>query len=300
MNYGVVFDFDCTFSSVHFFKTLRNHSPWDKKCLLYYKKNGHIEDKRGNYKLEGDTSFELLSLLNDRTKQRNVKQIIQLLRTSRSFGYYIMGGYNRVCMIKNMISTLKLAGVSLYMSTLGFVDEIIAILEAVDISIRCFECIQGKIYHLNSDIGLYHPTVNKITPFNSNKRTFINMIKKLRNLEILYIDDNVICDEFANDDIQIMKLPHEGSGMNSEHIQNIYHTLNLRKIFTGENQKKIFIGTHIKTLRYCLKNLSLEVFIRSKTYEMGDYKQYPPGEPKENRICVDVDEKNIVCNSVVY
>lgn len=293
---AVVFDFDCTLSSIHLFKTLRGWKQW-KQILKQTFSDDKIKDMK---EYPNDTSAQLIRIILN-GEQIDRKKKLELLRNATFFCYYIMGGSKRINMLKNMLFILYSAKVDMFIASFGYVDEIMAVLNAVNISLLNCKGIHGKLP--TGIIGMYKPYHNMYEKMVLDKFGFIKTIKNIHNYKkIIYIDDFIskeIMYKFSIANIcTIIPIQQESKGITIEDSKKIYEKLNLKEHF--KNNLNLIIGLHYKTVMLILPSLCIDLFIKTKTYEMGDYYSYNPGEKKENRICVDINCKNVIYDAKLY
>nr|QBK88748.1 MAG: hypothetical protein LCMiAC01_04300 [Mimivirus LCMiAC01] len=210
----VVFDFDCTITYYHWFKTMRG----------VYKK----------YDLNGVVhNLATIQYTDEDSKKMHASIPIHHI-PNKDFGYprhlceIIMGGKKRINEIKKFFRTLSNHGVILVIASHGYVDEICNILRTVGINPNIFKYIFGNTLTQPAIRG----TDGKLSYTKMTKVDKIQFIKSLHKSvkDIAYIDDSPkfdYYDTFIIKNINTIPLKSENGGMNQDHMEYILALMNI-------------------------------------------------------------------------
>jgi len=214
----VVFDFDCTLTKEHWWKTMN----WDN-----YKMRLSVD----GWDQESKTLL-FIDSINYRQRlheSKNLPKAIKLLE-------YIWGGNERLEKIKGFLKKLKENRVDIFVSTNGQANEVEGVLKASEVGIDIFGYIHG--YDDTRFGKKVIRTQKEVEPSDSSKEWFINYLKEVENYEvIIYIDDDN--GEYLSIQqlgvITIENLPKEKGGMTDIHMKDILTKLGIHVEQAGGN-----------------------------------------------------------------
>ncbi|ARF10018.1 protein kinase [Indivirus ILV1] len=221
----IVFDFDCTLTSKHLYKSLRENTNMHDLILK-------LKPNQNNEKYKND----IIEYVND-----------------------IFGGIERIAKLKSLFSNLKDANIDLYISSRGVVAEIASALLAVDL----YSYFQ-KIYGITETNGGQNKTkliyglydkYNEIIYIDDNHSEHNDFKNSLGKPENKSSNEKTIVYEFDNMKyIFIQSLTYENGGINDTHMELI-KTLTIPSQKGGYTQHNKYYKKYIK---YKYKYLSLK------------------------------------------
>jgi hypothetical protein len=162
------------------------------------------------------------------------------------FQTWIFGDKKRQNMIHEGLLQVKRYNVELMIIlTNGYADNVYKILKALGLEIHFYAIIDTRgtmiikpysRYPRFININNYHSKSEFVFKYVINKSSFFWGKISEKPFDILYIDDNP--EIFRDKNIDVIRLPFEGNGMNKELFESVYEKLNL---MTDSNKEKLVI-----------------------------------------------------------